>query len=185
MKRWGFTIPEMLLVVLIIGLITSAGTGLYVGTFRGMQVRKAALDFLLTARYARILALEQQSQCTMVLDIVDQGFSLTMLQFDEASQEITLETVRDMYCKPIQFEGDVQFEAVEIVPGVWESQTGSDQQETIVFSPNGTAEEAVVQIGNGRTHYTISIDAATSRAKMYFGTAENVEVTTIDLDTEL
>ncbi|MHC4507886.1 MAG: pilus assembly FimT family protein [Planctomycetota bacterium] len=184
MKRWGFTIPEMLLVVLIIGLITSAGTGLYVGTFRGMQIRKAALDFLLTARYARLMALERQTRCTMELDMANHAFSLTMLRRDEASQEMTLETVRDMYCKPVQFEGDVQFEAVEVVPGVWETQTDGEQQKTIVFSPNGTAEEAVVQIGNGRTHYTISINAATSRAKMYFGTAENVEVTTTDLDAE-
>lgn len=185
MKRRGFTIPEMLLVVLIIGLITSAGTGLYVGTFRGMQVKKAALDFLLTARYARIMALERQTRYTIALDIVNQAFSLTTLRLDEASQEMTLETVSDMYCKPVQFEGDVQFEAVEVVPGIWETQTATEEQKTIAFSPNGTAEDAVVQIGNGRTHYTISIDAATSRAKMYFGTAENVEVTTVDLDTEL
>ncbi len=43
---------------------------------------------------------------------------------------------------------------------------------------------AVVQIGNGKTHYTISISAATGRAKMYYGTTENVKVTSTDLDQE-
>ncbi|HUV66129.1 MAG TPA: GspH/FimT family pseudopilin [Sedimentisphaerales bacterium] len=184
MRRRGFTIPELLLVVLIIGLITSAGTGLYVGTFRSMQVKKAALDFLLTARYARIMALERQTQCTLELDMVNQAFLLTTLRWDEANQEMTLEMVRDLYCKPVQFEGEVQFEAADVAPGVWETGNSGEGSETITFSANGTAQEAVVQIGNGKTHYTISIDAPTGRAKMYFGTAENVKVTTTDLDME-
>lgn len=184
MRRRGFTIPEVLLVVIIIGLITGAGTGLYVGTFRSMQVKKAALDFLLTARYARIMALERQTQCTMELDMVNQAFLVTTLRWDEANQEMTLEVVRDLYCKPVQFEGEVQFEAADVTPGQWEAQQRAEEVKTITFNANGTAQEAVVQIGNGKTHYTISIDAPTGRARMYFGTAENVKVTTTDLDME-
>ena len=181
MKRRGFTIPELLLVVLIISLITGAGTGLYVGTFRSVQVKKAALDFLLTAQYARIMAMERQTQYTMELDLANQTFSLTTLRWDEAGQQVVQETVRDLYCRPVQFEGDVKFEAVEVMPGVWETES-SEGLQTIAFSPNGTAQAAVVQIGNEKTHYTISISAATGRAKMIFGTAENVKTTTTDLD---
>lgn len=184
MRRWGFTIPELLLVVLVIGLITSAGTGLYVGTFRSMQVKKAALDFLLTARYARIMALERQTQCTLELDMVNQAFLVTTLRWDQASQEMTLETVRDLYCKPVQFEGEVQFEAADVAPGAWQTEEPIEETKTITFNANGTAQEAVVQIGNGKTQYTISIDAPTGRARMYFGPAENVKVTTTDLDLE-
>jgi prepilin-type N-terminal cleavage/methylation domain-containing protein len=183
-KQRGFTIPEVLLVVLVIGLITSAGTGLYVGSFKGMKVRKAVQDFLLTAQYARIMAMERQTPYRMELDLANQGFWLTTLRWDEDSGQVGLETVRDVYCKPVQFEGDVTFEAVEIVPGTWEVESTGAEQQTIVFSPNGTAQSAVVQIGNQTTHYAISISAATGRAKVYFGTAENVKTTTIDLDTE-
>jgi prepilin-type N-terminal cleavage/methylation domain-containing protein len=183
-KQWGFTLPEVLLVVLIIGLITGAGTGLYVGTFRSMQVKKAALDFLLTAKYARIMAMERQTQYTMELDLANQAFSLTTLRWDEAGEQVAKETVRDLYCKPVQFEGDVKFEAVEVMPGVWETESAGAEQRTILFSPNGTAQAAVVQIGNDKTHYTISTIAATGRAKMSFGTAENVKVTTTDLDAQ-
>lgn len=183
MKRRAFTIPELLLVVLIISLITGAGTGLYVGTFRSVQVKKAAMDFLLTAQYARIMAMERQTQYTMELDMVNQTFSLTTLRWDEAGQQVMMETVKDLYCRPVQFEGDVKFEAVEVMPGVWETETREGVQ-TIAFSPNGTAQAAVVQIGNDKTHYTISISAATGRAKMIFGTAENVKATTIDLDAQ-
>ena len=170
--------------VVIIGLITGAGTGLYVGTFRSMQLKRAAMDFLLTAKYARIMAMERQTQYKMELDLTNQGFSLTTLERDGTGREAAMETVRDLYCKPVQFEGDVKFEAVEIVPGIWAAESSSEEQQTIVFFPNGTAQSAVVQIGNGRTHYAISISAATGRAKMYSGTVENVKVTTTDLDAE-
>ena len=182
--RYGFTIPEVLLVVLVIGLITSAGTGLYVGTFKSMKVKKAVQDFLLTAQYARIMAMERQTPYRMELDLANHGFWLTTLQWDEDSEQVGLQIVRDVFCKPVQFEGDVVFEDVGIVPDAWEIESDNQDQQTIIFSPNGTAQSAVVQIGNGTTHYAISISAATGRAKAYFGTTENVEVMTTDLDVE-
>ena len=53
-----------------------------------------------------------------------------------------------------------------------------------MFSPNGSAQTAVVQIGDGKTHYAISISAATGKAKIYFGISEDIEVRIIDLDAE-
>ena len=182
--RRGFTIAEVLLVVLVIGLVASAGTGMYVGTFKSMKVRKAVQDFLLTAQYARIMAMERQTPYRMELDLANQGFWLTTLEWDDDTEQVGLEIVRDVFCKPVQFDGDVTFEGAEIVPSEWEIETESEDQQTIVFSPNGTAQSAVVQIGNGHTHYAISISAATGRAKAYFGTTENVEVTTTDLEVE-
>ncbi len=186
MRKRGFTITEMLFVVLIIGLISSAGTGLYVGTFKKLRVQRAAYDFLLTAKYGRIMAIEQQSRYTMMLDAAGNGFLLTTLRWDEENEQASEQVVRDPYCKPVQFEGDVMFEDVQIAPDGLETEYESEdeQQQSIVFSPNGTAQLAVVQIGDGRTHYTISISAATGRAKIYYGTAENVKATTTDLDAE-
>ena len=48
--------------------------------------------------------------------------------------------------------------------------------------PDGTAQSAVVQIGDGRNHYAASIAAGTGRVKVYEGTAEAVEAVSIDLD---
>lgn len=182
----GFSIAEVLLVVLIIGLIASSGTGLYVGTFKKLRVQRAAYDFFLTAQYARIMAIERQSRYKMQLDAGGNVFLLTTLQWDEEGKQATEQVVRDPYCKPVQFEGDIVFEDVLIAPGSLktEMEKENEDQQTVVFSPDGTAQTAVVQIGNGTTHYTISISAATGRAKMYFGTAENVKVTTTDLDME-
>ncbi|MHC4426597.1 MAG: GspH/FimT family pseudopilin [Planctomycetota bacterium] len=184
MKRWGFTIPELLLVVVVIGLISGAGTGLYVGTFKKLQVQRAAYDFLLTAQYARIMAIERQSQYKMELDAVDGGFWLTTLRWDEEGEQASREIVKDLYCRPVQFEGAVGFEDIQIAPNGLETDSESEEQQTITFSPNGTAQSAVVQIGDGKTRYTISVSAATGRTKMYFGTTEKIKVTTTDLDAE-
>jgi prepilin-type N-terminal cleavage/methylation domain-containing protein len=183
-KRKGFTISEVLLVVVIIGLITGAGAGLYVGTFRKMQVEKAAYDFFLTAKYARLIAVEKQSQYKMELNLANNEFHLTTVLWDEESGQAQQEIVKNYYCKPVQFQGDVVFESVEIVPNGWETESVSEEQKTITFSPNGTAQSSVVQIGDGKSHYSISISPATGRAKMFFGTVENVKVGTTDLEAE-
>ena len=172
------------MVVVIIGLVSGVGAGLYVGTFKKMQVEKAAYDFFLTAKYARLMAVEKQSQYKMELDLANRRFYLTTVLWDEESGQAQQEIVKNYYCKPAQFQGDVVFESVEIVPNGWETTSVSEEQQTITFSPNGTAQSSVVQIGDGNTHYTISVSPATGRAKMYFGTAENVKVGTIDLDAE-
>ena len=57
----------------------------------------------------------------------------------------------------------------------------------ISFLPNGTTQSAVVQIGDGKTHYTIAIVASTARATLYWGPADkvtDVKNVAIDLDAQ-
>lgn len=183
-RRCGFTIAELLMVVVIITLVAGLGGGLYVGTYKRMLVEKAARDFLLTAKYARIMAIERQYPYEIQLDVANNGFWLAASQWDEETEQAEQVIVRDYYCKPVQFEGEVQFEDIQVTPVGTEASTETEEKQAIVFSPNGTAESAVIQIGDGKNHYTISIYAATGKAKMYFGTTENIEVGTIDLDAE-
>ena len=183
-RKHGFTIAELLMVVVIITLVAGLGGGLYVGTHKRMLVEKAARDFLLTAKYARIMAIEQQHPYEIQLDVANNGFWLATSQWSEDAEQTEQVIVRDYYCKPVQFEGEVKFEDLQVTPASIEASTETEEKQAIVFSPNGTAESAVIQIGDGKNHYTISIYAATGKAKMYFGTTENIEVGTIDLDAE-
>jgi len=184
-KRCGFTLVEVLVVVIIIALLGGLGSGIYVGTYKRILVEKAARDFFLTAQYARIMAIEKQRQYKILLDVANNGFLLTTTQLDEESGQTEQMVVKDSFCRPVEFADGVKFEDIQITPIGVETTTETDEEEqTIVFLPNGTAQSVVIQIGDGKTHYAVTISAATGKAKVYFGTTEDVEVVTIDLDAE-
>ena len=182
---FGFTLVEILVVVVIIGLLGGLGGGIYVGTYKMLLVKKAARDFFMTAKYARIMAIEKQRQYKIVLDIANNGFHLVTTQLDEENGQTEQMIVRDSFCKPVVFEGEIMFEDIQITPMslVTTSEEDEDEQ-SIVFLANGTAQTATIQIGNGRTHYTITISSATGKAKVYEGISDDVEVGVIDLDAE-
>jgi type II secretion system protein H len=187
-QRHGFTITEMLLVVVIIALLASVGGGMYAGTYKRMLVEKAARDFVVAAKYARIMAIEQQKPYEIVFDPNNNGFRMVTTQENIETGEAQQVIVRDLYFKPVQFAGDVKFEGVQITPTGLKATTETDEAREIVFSPSGIAQSAVIHIGDGKNHYTISISSATGKATMYFGTAEKVkeevEIGTIDLDQQ-
>ena len=177
----GFTIIELLVVITLIALIASVGSGFYVGTYRRMLVEKTTRDFFLAAKYARIMAIERQKQYRIELDTANGGFYLATNQLNQETEQTEQTIVRDLYSKPVEFDGAVKFENIQITPIGSES---SDEQTAIVFSPNGTAQSAVIQIGDGENHYTINIYAATGKAAVQPGTAQEIKMTTVDLDQE-
>ena len=180
----AFTIAEVLLVVVLIVLIAGAAGGIYVGTYKKALVEKAARDFLLAAKYARISAIEQQTRCMMKLDAVNNGFLLLRDEINEETEETEQMVIRDVYFKPVQFGDGVNFEKISIEPAESEQTVEPEMQNVIAFSSDGTAQAAVIQIGNGKTHYTAQISGVTGRTKIYEGTVENITADTIDLDKE-
>jgi prepilin-type N-terminal cleavage/methylation domain-containing protein len=184
-KKYGFTLIEVLVVVVIIGLLGGLGGGIYVGTYKMLLVKKAARDFLMTAKYARIMAIEKQRQYKIVIDTTNNGFHLVTTQMDEEDGQTEQMIVRDSFCKPVAFDDEIIFEDIQITPISLIATTEEDEDEqSIAFSANGTAQLAAIQIGNGRTHYTIAIFSATGKAKVYEGITEDVEIGVVDLDAE-
>jgi Tfp pilus assembly protein FimT len=183
-KPRGFTIAELMAVVLLIALIGGVGGGFYVGTYKRVLAQKAARDIVLAAKYARITAIEKQRPCRMELDPVNNAFQLIYDRPDNEGEQMQQVIVRDVYFKPVQFAGDVKFEDIQIVPVSSVTETEEYEQTGIVFSPNGTAQFAAIQVGDGKNHYTVSIAPATGKAKMFFGTVEKVTLSTFDLDAQ-
>jgi len=183
-KRRGFTLVELLLVVAIIAMIGSLGGGMYAGSYKRLQVEKAARQFLLTARYARIMAIEQSRPYELQLDAEEKGFAVTTTQWNQETGAGETVVVRDYYCKPVKLEGDVEFEAVNIATLAGEQTADYERQQKITFLPNGSAESAVVQFGDGDTHYTVTIIASTGKASLHVGTAEEITTAVIDLDEQ-
>jgi len=180
----GFTLVELLVVVAIIAIVSGLGVGLYRGTYKRILVEKAVRHFVLTAKYGRIMAIEKQRPYKIQLDEENAGFHLATTQWSEATEQTEEVVVRDYFCKPVEFEGDIKFEDVQIIPIGAETATEDEDKQAIVFLPDGTAQAVVIQIGDGETHYAVSISASTGKAKMYFGTVENVKFGTIDLDAK-
>ncbi len=185
LKQCGFTLIELLVVIAIISLMASIGGGMLLGSYERLKVDKAASNLLLTAKYARMMAVEQQRTYKLCLDILNNEFFLVTTLFDEETGQIGEVIVQDPYCKPVSLEDNIRFEDIQITPISLETVTETEDLSTIVFLPDGTAQSAVIQIGNEKTHYALSINAATGNAKLILGTIENVKVSTIDLDLEL
>lgn len=183
-QRGGFTLVELLVVLAIIAMIGSLGGGMYVGSYKRLMVEKAARQFLLTARYARIAAIEQSRPHQLLLDAEEKGFAVTTTQWDQETGQGQTVVVRNYYSKPVKLEGNVAFEAVSIVTLAGERAGEFEAQQRITFLPNGSAESAVVQFGDGETHYTVAIIASTGKASLHVGTAEEIKIAVIDLDEQ-
>lgn len=179
--RGGFTIIELLLVVSIIALMAGASGAMYFGTYKRMLVEKAAREVLLAAKYARVIAIEKQTRCKLMLDNTNNSYLLTVpgagSQADGAENLIT-----DQYSKPRQFAGEVKFEEIQITSRARAGEVGAEG--VIIFRPNGTADMAVLQIGDGKNHCTVYISAATGKGRIESGEAMETGLEVLDLDVE-
>jgi len=181
LNTYGFTLVEVLVVIALIALVAGVGAGLYKGTYEGLLVKRAARDFYLAAKYARMLAIERQSPCRLILDNEENRYALVMDELSRDTQEIEQQAVRNFYFKPVQLAGDVKFEEINITSADAD-ENYDEQSRVIIFSPDGTSQAAVIQIGDGKTHYTASLSPATGRVRVQFGKAETIEAQVVDLD---
>ncbi len=170
--------------VAIIAMVAGLGGSYGVGTYRRLQVEKTARQLLLTATYARIMAIEQQRAYELQLAAGNRGFLLTTTEMNPETGETERIIVRDFYCRPVEFEGDINFEDVKLELVTGESADAADTEQKVVFLPNGSAESAILQIGDGKSHYTLAVVAATGKATLYAGTAQNVDTVSVDLDIQ-
>jgi len=176
----------MLVVVAIIAILAGVGGPMYANTYNKILVEKAARGFLLTAQYGRIMAIEQQSEYRIFLDLEGNSFYLGSTTWNQQAEEVQESIVRDYYCKPLEMEGTVKFEDIQVLPTGTEMEMMGDDEDgaSILFRPDGTAQAAIVQIGDGKTHFAIAISPATGLAKITSGTSEDISIGVIDLDMQ-
>ncbi len=173
-KRRGFTIVELLVVAMVIALMAGASFTFGYSRYKTAVVGQTARKVMLAAKYARLSAVDNQVQCKLVISETDKKFFLT------AGENI----ISNPYTKPTNYDSSVSFASVTITPSLPSAEESSEGQYVISFMPDGTADTAVMQITNGKTNYTVTISAATAKAKVYSGLREDIPVGVIDLDRE-
>ena len=163
----GFTLVEMTAVAALMALLASATFVGYAQSWRHWTVRQNARQFFLAARYARLLAIESGQTCRLVIDRENGAFYVVQ-DADETGEPAM---VSNVWHRPVTLADGVSFEQVTM--------TGEG---AIAFRPDGSADAAMVQVGNGARQYTIQISSATARATLLDGASEPYEPDQIDLD---
>ena len=177
--RRAFTFVELMVVTLLIALLAGSSIRGSVLTFRKMQVERAAREVYLSAQFARIQAIDSQRSAQVTLD--PKTRSLTVMAGVRRGQQL----VRNAYSRPFQFAEEVNYERIDIMPTRPSDTLAEDAtlNTVITFRPDGSADAAVVQVGNGKTHWTVYISSATGSARAEPGVAkEQLATTVIDLD---
>jgi prepilin-type N-terminal cleavage/methylation domain-containing protein len=180
-SRQAFTLVEILVVVVLLALLAGATVGAYFGTYKRLLVEKAASDVYLAAKYARLLAVERRQSCLLALDEENGGFALMFLQDDAEDSDESGRFVSNQYSRPGRFADGVKYEQIAISPSIEPDAEGVNEN-IITFRSDGTADNAVIQIGDEKNAYTVYIYAATGKAKMKRGLPEEVAIGVIDLD---
>jgi prepilin-type N-terminal cleavage/methylation domain-containing protein len=178
--RPGFTFIELLVVTVLIAILAGSSIHGTARTFKKMQVERAAREILLSAQFARIQAIESQRSCRLILDK-----STRSLMVLATIPERTYAVVRNAYARPFQFADEVEYEMIAITPTRPPEDLTQETalETTITFRPDGSADGAVIQVGNGTTHYTIYVSSATGSARVEHGPAdENTPLMVADLD---
>ena len=183
-RRGGFTVVELMVVVALIVMLASAMGGYYVGTYKRMQVEDVARQIMLAAKYARLIAVEKQSSCRLVMDEKEKSFCLMREDFQEDESQTGQAVVSNSYTKPGRLEGDVVFEKVEVASSGQTDAVSREGRSMVVFRRDGTADMAVIQVGDGKNHYTVYISAATGKAKVESDVAGESSIDIVDLDME-
>ena len=198
--QYGFTLIELLVVTTLIAMLAGATGGIYLNSYKRRLVEKTARELFLTAKYARLIAIERQQPCKLVFQQsgprksiaetaaeknaigIKSGFWLSMAQVDPITAEVSELVIRNVYSKPVELPEDVKFEDIRIRPAEMREQQNDQEPTEIVFDPTGTANAATITLGDGRSRYTLTVSAATGRAGIKFGPADEEMNDMIDLD---
>lgn len=186
LRQQGFTIIELLVVVLIISVMTIAGGGYFVNTYKNFQMTKSARDIVRAGRFARLYAIEKQKTCKIAVDGINRKFYLIIGDVQKQEKEKIL---KNQYVREIVLPDNGQINELQIHPAK-EAETQDiavNVNESVVhFYPDGTCDSAVIGIGNAAMDYTIVFTAAVGTIDVYEGKSDDLDLIakSVDLDLE-
>lgn len=197
--RGGFTLFELIAVVMIVGLLAVSGGVMYSGSLSRARAAAEARRVYLTARYARMVSVENGVECRLVIDSEEGSYLLSVESLgvsagsdldlgagggEEVGEQVI---IRDEYSRPSRIDKSVFFDAVDInvMPGAG-GEIGLDEDDGernyITFRPDGSADNAQIVLGCGDVRYSVFVYAATGRASLSRGSESKDVLEPVDLD---
>ena len=180
-RRAAFTLAEIIVVVILAAALMAAAVGFYARGHHARNLDKSAHELLNTARYARVLAIEQQQTCQLLIERNQARFCLAREQFDQ-TQNAWLDTpIKNHFTRPTQLPSSIRFGRVHV--NAQDPDRHSDPDRCCVeFGPAGECDGAIIELTNGQVKRTLVIAPATGQARLYTGEPKQTLGQVIDLD---
>ena len=144
----GFTLVEVILVAVVLGLLLTAAVPRFQQTAQRLQTEQTAFALTQLLRYAHERAVAQGDAIVWVWDVQARQAHLESVGDNDERYPINEHVARS---RPIH--GDITVSLVR---------EGSEV-DTVTFSPDGTSEPATLQVSQPPFSYTVTVDASTSQ----------------------
>ena len=136
--RIGFTLIELVLVILLISILTGLSTPLFRRTFSDILLRNAAFDMSKLINYAQEMAIIDKLSYKLNLELEKNEYRLTRRNI--AGEATSFETIKGRYGKVYSLPGDMELDC---------------DKEEVLFYPDGRSDEVEIEIrdkkkGTGR-----------------------------------
>lgn len=149
-KFVGFTLVEVILVAVVLGLLLTASVPRFQQTAQRLQTEQAAFALTQLLRYAHERAVAQGDKILWVWDTDARQAHLEAFQGDNPPQRIKIKE-NIARSRPIREDITVTL-ACEGPEG-----------DAVIFSPDGTSDAATLRVVHQPFSYTVTVDAATSQ----------------------
>ena len=177
----GFTVLELLIVVVIVALAAGLSVGYFAGTYNNMLLRKNARDIVGMAKYARLRAIESHSRTKIVFDQTQGKICLSADQEDVGGQ-INEIMVNESYCRAITLLDGIYLGRIRIEPAFGYGGDEGMEGQSIKFYPDGKCNKSIVELTDGKGMYSVLIYPQSGRVAVEHGAIEILDDEVIDLD---
>lgn len=165
----GFTMIELVAVMLIIALMAGLAGTRFLGTMDNLRLERRVRQVLMMCRFARIGAIEDAGDYRLMIDETLGRLFLMYDHMDEETGEIQEMIVSNSYVRPVELDEGLELSNVSVTPsrpddGFGETPDFEEGQYLVVFRLDGTADNAVFQVSSSKKVYTLYIHAATGKA---------------------
>jgi Tfp pilus assembly protein FimT len=181
-RETGFTVLEILVMITIIALASTISALHIYHSLDSVSLYGASKKLLYTARYARLLAVENHQSCILHIDIDQNSYYLSVqktgipVKTHEESEPAAV--VNNIYVSPTVLPEKITFGKVQ-VEGAAPAERGEVK---IQYREDGRVEAALIQMGNQQSIYTVLLNPFTAKAELRTEKIETLPVDTVDLD---